>query len=265
MLQLPITSLPSVTQKKLDEYQKEVNAEADFSAQVKAAKKLFGQRNTKTNAAFKVVRQTLAQMCVGARRCCYCEDSVADEVEHIYPKDLYPEKVFEWRNYLYACGPCNGPKNNQFAVFSANSDLPQVLTPSESPPPKGDPVLIDPRGENPLDFLELDFVSTFLFLPLETLTPRDTERAKYTLAVLALNNREYLRQAREDAFKNYIARFKEYIQAKEDGEGPEELMRISKGITQMNHPTVWAEIKRQHNSHPKLNTLFQKAPEALTW
>ena len=47
----------------------------------------------------------------------YCEDSVGDEVEHHRPKNLYPDHTFLWDNYLYACGPCNGPKNNRFAVF----------------------------------------------------------------------------------------------------------------------------------------------------
>jgi hypothetical protein len=37
---------------------------------------------------------------------------VTDEAEHINPKDLYLERVFDWANYLYACGPCNGPKSN---------------------------------------------------------------------------------------------------------------------------------------------------------
>ena len=49
----------------------------------------------------------------------YCEDSVADEVEHFRPKDLYPDVVFAWRNYLYACGQCNGGKNNRFSIVRA--------------------------------------------------------------------------------------------------------------------------------------------------
>ena len=34
-------------------------------------------------------------MCAGAKRCMYCEDSAADEVEHHLPKNLYPEFVFD--------------------------------------------------------------------------------------------------------------------------------------------------------------------------
>jgi len=48
----------------------------------------------------------------------YCEDSAAVEVEHHHPKAHYPELAFAWENYLYACGPCNRPKNSKFAIFS---------------------------------------------------------------------------------------------------------------------------------------------------
>ena len=34
-------------------------------------------------------------------------------------EDFYPDLVFTWSNYLYACGPCNGGKNNKFPVISA--------------------------------------------------------------------------------------------------------------------------------------------------
>ena len=73
--------------------------------QVKAAKTLFKSRNRKENRTFAAVRKELADLCSGSRRCMYCDDSVADEVEHFRPKDLYPEVVFAWMNYLYACGP----------------------------------------------------------------------------------------------------------------------------------------------------------------
>jgi len=50
------------------------------------------------------------------------EDAPADEVEHHSPKDLYPELVFVWRNYLYACGPCNRRKNNHFSIIDIQTE-----------------------------------------------------------------------------------------------------------------------------------------------
>ncbi len=118
MLRLLNVDLPAEAAARLRGYQGEVDAEPTYPKQVAAADTLFSSRNRCSNRTFKVVRAKLFEMCGGVRRCGYCEDSMADEVEHIWPKSLYPERVFSWQNYLYACGPCNGPKNNDFKVFA---------------------------------------------------------------------------------------------------------------------------------------------------
>ncbi|MDQ1351241.1 MAG: hypothetical protein QG657_1543 [Acidobacteriota bacterium] len=50
-------------------------------------------------------------------KCCYCECSVIEEskyleVEHFYPKSLYPQKVVDWENLLPSCKRCNMKKGN---------------------------------------------------------------------------------------------------------------------------------------------------------
>ncbi len=116
MLRLPATELPAATQAGLAQLQTEIDALASYEERVEAAKTEFSKRNKGTNPIFREVRATLGEMAGGLLRCADCEDSMADEVEHIRPKDLYPDAVFRWTNYLYACGPCNGPKNNGFAI-----------------------------------------------------------------------------------------------------------------------------------------------------
>src|SRR5688572_20459922 len=118
MIRLRRVKLPSDTLRELQHLQAAVDAHMNYEERVSYAKVQFSRRNRTTNPTFTEVRKTLTKMCSGARRCVYCEDSYADEVEHIKPKDLYPEETFLWENYIYACGPCNGPKNNHFAVFS---------------------------------------------------------------------------------------------------------------------------------------------------
>ena len=118
MIRLPSLLLPAEARQILRRYQREVDDKPTYADRVEAADRLFKSRNTLPNRTFRVVRLKLHEMCSGARRCCYCEDSCADEVEHVRPKSLYPEQVFVWENYLYSCGPCNGPKNNQYAVFA---------------------------------------------------------------------------------------------------------------------------------------------------
>ncbi len=218
MIQLAEITLQEKVNSSLKLLQKRVDSTESYKEQVEKAKTLFKQNNKLENPIFKEVRKTLTRMCSGARRCCYCEDSAADEVEHIKPKDLYPEEVFDWKNYLYACGPCNSPKQNKFAVFSAVSGKMVIVTRKIKqpvvPPEKGESVFINPRNENALDFMELDLIDTFYFVPLFPEGTIEYLRAKFTIETLRLNDRDLLAEAREEAFCSYRARLIEYVKKK---------------------------------------------------
>lgn len=152
MIRLPALILPPTERRMLARYQKEVDDQPSYAERVRAGERQFKSRNRSSNHTFQVVRSKLHEMCSGARRCCYCEDSCADEVEHVRPKSLYPEQVFVWENYLYACGPCNGPKNNRYALFlQTDRKLVHVTRTKDDPiepPPTGIHVLIDPEALN---------------------------------------------------------------------------------------------------------------------
>ena len=159
MIRIAEMALSVHTAKALEKYQAEVDGAGSYGKQVEAARVQFSRRNRIGNRAFDEVKSTLDQMCAGARRCMYCEDSAADEVEHHHPKALYPERVFTWSNYLYACGPCNGPKNSRFAVVGTNGDIVDVTLQRNAPivrPQRGRSALLQPREEDPLEYLQLD-------------------------------------------------------------------------------------------------------------
>ena len=260
MLKIGNGQLPRNHQDKLAEYQRDVDAKSSYPQQVKAAKTLFSSRNRKENRTFAAVRHELAELCSGSRRCMYCEDSVADEVEHFRPKDLYPEGVFAWMNYLYACGPCNGGKNNRFVVIANTGAFVDVTRPYKAPvvrPASGDAALIDPRRENPLDFLILDLRDTFEFTPIADAGTQDYERASYTIEVLGLNSRDYLVRARKIAFENYSA----LLYRLERESDPQRRCVVMCAIRANNHPTVWWEMKRQRQRWEELAVLFAHAPE----
>jgi hypothetical protein len=269
MIRIPARHLSPEAGAKLTEYQDMIDAEAAFLRRVLLAKKHFRQQNRKSNATFKEVRATLEQMCSGVRRCMYCEDSLADEVEHYFPKDLYPEHVFEWDNYLYSCGPCNGHKRSKFAVFDPDHTLVDVTRKRNAPivPPRaGNPVLLAPRNENALEFMTLDIVGdTFLFVPTPTNDARWQARARYTIKLLGLNLRDYLPKARREAYTHYLANLKVYVTERDKDAPPISLERLTNAIQAMHHPTVWREMQRQQGSIPDLAELFQRAPEALGW
>ncbi len=269
MIALENRSLPDRTTAALAGFQREIDVQPSYPGQVAEAKRIWPLR--RRNAPFAEVRATLSQMCSGARRCCYCEDSMADEIEHIWPKDFYPNRTFVWENYLYACGPCNGPKGNKFALFTASlaNDFLVLEHPGNQtsiPPPPGDPVFINPRQEDPLNLLWLDVKDSFVFTPLDNDTASIAHRrARYTIDVLKLNTRDDLVTARRKAYGNYRARLREYISQRDNGASQAELAVLISSIQSEHHPTVWREMQRQQAGITELAELFAQAAEALAW
>lgn len=263
MVHLPDPGLDSDAAGSLNQWQRQVDAAGSYEDRVASAKKWFSQRNVRSNRTFRKVRESLTRMCSGAQRCVYCEDSVGDEVEHIQPKDLYPCLVFVWTNYVYACGRCNGGKSNKFAVVSGDRLLTVTRPPGAPvvPPEPGAPAFLNPRVENPLDFLDLD--GTFVMLARDHLSDIDRQRTEFTIETLKLN-RDVLLQARATAFVSYRARLHEYVDRRDVAAGGE-LDRLVDNLKTMPHVTVWAEMKRQHPVVPILQELFSRAPEALQW
>ena len=276
MIRLMPSTLAGNAIAQLATYQQAVLNAGDYTAQVAEAKRRFGQYNTLNNTTFQEVKIRLTEMCVGSRRCNYCEDSVADEVEHIAPKDLYPERVFLWENYCYTCGPCNGPKSNRYAVFRADQNGTFYKIPAHpraqpgqpyqlTPPPPGLEALIDPRKENPLDFLLLDIAGGFQFSEFADSGTTDYKRASYTIDLLRLNVRADLIKARRIAYTNFLARLREYIHERDSGMSQSHLDTLQQNLRDENHQTVWQEMVRQYQTIPVLTTLFGQASEALSW
>ena len=267
MIRLTEQPITQAAQTQLRKYQQTIDDILDYAGQVAFAKTEFGKRNKTTNRSFKTVKKSLTTMCSGSRRCMYCEDSCADEVEHIQPKDLYPDVVFAWSNYLYSCGPCNGGKNNKYALIAANDDLLDITRKRNQPiirPPLGDHALINPRLEDPMLLLAIDLRDTFNFVPFPAISTRQQRRAQFTIDVLELN-RDILPPARKDAYGSFRARLREYISLRDNGSSPNDLETLVMSLKRLQHPTVWHEMKRQHNLIPELKKLFTQAPEALGW
>jgi uncharacterized protein (TIGR02646 family) len=278
MLFVPDRALTKPTLSTLAKLQRGVDGSLDYPAKVAAAKSAWdGKTSTAAKrAAFFEVRTSLAAMCVGPIRCAYCEDSLADEIEHIRPKSLFPEITFSWANYLFSCGPCNGPKSSRYGILVGNVIQEFVRRRGDEviPPPAGISALIDPRIENPMDFLDLDMGGvtpqgvvvggTFDFLPRDDIADAAAARAAFTIDVLGLN-REVMRVARQNAFSGFRARLREYVAEREAGAGPGHLDQLRAGLLTTPHLTVFAEMRRQRPFLPEIDDLFHRAPEASLW
>ncbi len=267
MLPLKDPGLPPETAQGLRKYQAEVDAAGAHARRVEEGSRLFKLYNQPGKPVFAAVRERLALMCSGNVRCAYCEDAGATDIEHFRPKSLYPERVFVWENYLYACSDCNRRKGPRFSVMVDGHPVavkaPQPGVEGE-PSPSGSPALIDPRSENPLDFLELDLQGSFRFLERENLPPADEARTAYTIRALSLNN-TVLSTARKQAYGNYRARLGEYRNKRDDHMCKTKLDKLSAEIVASAHPTVWREMKRQRDLIDELTALFAAVPEALDW
>lgn len=71
----------------------------------------------------------------------YCLDSHGSDIEHFWPKAVYPESMFVWLNLLLCCTSCGNYKGDQFPVQA------------------GRPLLIDPTVDNPWESLDFDPVT----------------------------------------------------------------------------------------------------------
>lgn len=269
MIRLSDEPLPAGTRAWLTELQQTVDAQPTYERQVKAGKQLFESK--RGLASFRSVLTALKRMCSGPQRCCYCEDSQATDVEHIRPKDFYPDLVFVWENYLLACARCNRPKSNTCDIYphqgGARLQVPAFVRQHGRRPPAGDAVLINPRLEDPLEFMVLEMRDTFFFLPRAAPDTREWERADHTIRLLKLNEEDVLPKSRQEAYGAYRDRLRRYVDQKARSESPEGLGHTITSLHQMRHPTVWHEMKRQraYSHHMEINQLFAAAPEALDW
>jgi len=283
--------LSPATLEVLNDLDGQVNGIELFAEKVDRAKSLW--RNKKDNEAkwfaFEEIGATLklGSECEGV--CTYCEHNETADIEHVKPKGFFPEYCFDWGNYVAACKNCNsGYKLDKCSIID---DVPNLieLTKGQQPSTQ-ETAFINPRIENPADFMFLDLLEfRFKAYQEQIIGRRNFLKAKNTLAILKLNERDKLVLARSNAF-NYFAETllrcarifesdtKEDIRlsllpneqrtdfSRDIDEIKYDLLRSqSLHIQKRHHPTVWLEMKRQRKMYPDLDLLFKRIPQALDW
>jgi uncharacterized protein (TIGR02646 family) len=292
MLHLPSKRLSTTTQNYLNNLQKQVDSVLTFKGKADKAKSLWkNKRSSKAGEkAFDEIKEVLKTMCVGIKTCNYCEHDRAFDIEHIYPKSLYPSLAFVWENYLLACKGCNSEfKSDKFAIFKPQDSISKHILVRNIEPENDDALLINPRKEDPTKFLRLNLVSlTFLYDPIHDVNSREYLRADYTTECLELNKEEVLVSERRKVAIDCHNNLKKYIEASKsttfdeleyattdipqldknkpfESEKQRILENIKDSFKELSHPTVWFELKRQRVNLPRTNQLFNQLPEALNW
>lgn len=279
--------------------QQTISSEVDFAERAKKANTKWDSKTSGAGKdAFAEVKSVLIEMCVGIETCVYCEDNEATDIEHIFPKKMFPEKAFLWGNYVLSCKTCNTTyKSDNFKVFNPqNSTTEFDVKPPRGQylqPPNDDSLFINQLIENPMDFIELDLVNReFIFTENTENFPegsREYLKAKYTIELLGLNRRRRLVRARKTATRFFRDRLGRYVEAKkaesfavleeiidddfgginENNSFETEKARIKEALKEdiltYPHITVWKELLRQRARLPKINQLLNDAPEVLTW
>lgn len=260
MIRLEDRDLPPESARDLAHWQGKIDAIADYEQKVSTALQSFKQESR--TATLRTVRETLASMCSGLVRCNYCEDSLGHQVEHIWPKSWYPELTFSWQNFLFACGVCNARKNASFAVIHQDGLFRLVRRRGQPrlPPPPGPAALIDPRREDPLEYLAIDLADTYRILPRPGLGDLAQLRADYTIDLLELNKRDVLVSARRQACRNYSLRAREYASLDADTSTMTRQSLLVE-IGRLHHRMVWEEMKRSPDLVDGLRELLDVAPE----
>lgn len=298
MIQLFSSPLELLSETHLQNVRGRISGEATFQAMCLKAKSEWASKTSSAaaEAAFADIKLKLKEMCSGTTICVYCEHNEATDIEHIYPKRIFPNKAFDYNNYVLACGNCNTHyKKDNFKVFDpAQSSVAVDVTPSDykvyNQPQTEDAVFINQRIEDPLFLLELDFLqNSFYFIERHHIGTREYEKASYTKEILGLNKRDDLVKQRKAAFgfyKHELARYIAVLQATNlhqleqcidlvidtidlVGDFGSEQQRlkdvISNRIKRHTHRTVWKEMIRQRHQLPSTLSLFDQAPEALNW
>lgn len=259
MLPFRLDELSGTAMAGLKSQQDRVDKEPTHALRYQKATQLFAGKSPKK--AFNEVRSALAAASPAGEACFYCERDRYRDIEHVAPKRHYPERSFDWFNYVYACVICNqDAKRDTYAVFLNETDIIEFdrSLPIDDPVPSGDPVLIDPRTEDPLAFLRLDF-DTGSLVPVGN--ARDKVRGKYTRDLFNLDSSDLLR-IRRNYVEFYLTRCVAYVDAI-DAHDEVTAKRILDDILGMEHPTVIVELRRQSVSHPRLAAIFARLPSEV--
>lgn len=157
-----------------------------------AAAKLAGKLDI--DAIWKGARQTkkvgeqalgLLQGAMGARqRCMYCLDSHGSDIDHFWPKSPYPERAFQWDNWLLCCTECGRIKGTKFPLAR-----------------NGRPLLVNPFNEDPWRHLDFDVDTGNLTARYVKALKAYSPKGVATVEALDLNVREAMAAGYRGTFR----------------------------------------------------------------
>lgn len=196
--------------------------------------------------AFDEIKERLERMAPGGGQCMYCESGEASHIDHFWPRATYPDRTYDWSNYLWACAVCNSNhKRDQFPLDSS-----------------GQPLLVNPVDEEPRDHLELS-PGTGKYVGL-------TLKGEQSIRVFGLWRRK-LERSRRDAWLSVQLHVMAYAVDREGGEhrSAREMRRV---LCRSPHASVFLTLLRMLGTdeaklfiRPACIAAIEAYPEIRTW
>ena len=128
------------------------------------------------DSLWRTFLQNLAEAFDGL--CAYCEERARGEVDHFRPKCRFPEFVYCWSNWMFACRDCNQAKGAKWPIWG----------------------FVDPcarsKPAHPDSYFIFD-TQTGEILADTKLTPRRRNKAQRTIEQLQLNELHHLKKRRD--------------------------------------------------------------------
>lgn len=120
---------------------------------------------------FELLRDAFSNICA------YCETLCKGEVDHFRPIMLFPERVYDWSNWVFACHDCNQRKLNKWSPFG----------------------YIDPcarsRPARPENYFDFDYI-TGEIIPKNGLSDWQYNKAARMIYDIGLNEYDHLKKRR---------------------------------------------------------------------
>ena len=128
------------------------------------------------------INETLQQAFHG--KCGYCESIEAETIDHFWPQILDPDQVWNWKNYIWCCDPCQRRKGQKKPVSALGH------------------LMINPREEEPLWHLRIEVNSgKIVSIPL---SEESLERGSISISLLELDHRPDLDEQRRLMYQRVL-------------------------------------------------------------
>ena len=178
-------------------------------------------------------------------KCAYCEQVAAKDIEHFWPKTMYPARMFDWDNFLRGCKNCNNAKRDRFPTDGQGKNL-----------------LLDPCEDEPLDHFVWDGKTGAAGVVPD---PSRVERGVTTIDLFQLNQ-EPIREERRQKYWNVL-----YLLARVDRENPIDTETRERLRQELLPHRPWLGIVRQlllrpeDTVRPLVEDALAKLPEIRVW